>query len=87
MTGPVHKRAEMTEEGYFVGVQHPMVLIIRKRDMKLISCSKKKFVVYEQSYILPLQYSPSTLGPEILQSCKQQDQPTMSSAKPVQAEK
>jgi hypothetical protein len=42
MTGPIHKRAEMTEEGFFVGVQHPMVLIIRKSDMKLISCSKKE---------------------------------------------
>jgi hypothetical protein len=73
MTGPIHKRAEMTEEGYFVGVQHPMVLIIRKKDMKLISCSKKKFVVYEQSYILPLQYSPTELGSEILQSSTLQE--------------
>ena len=65
MTGPVHKRAEMTEEGFFVGVQHPMVLILRKKDMKLISCSKKKFIVYESAYIVPLKYSPSELAPEI----------------------
>ncbi len=62
MDGPIHKQAEMTEEGFFVGVQHPMVLIIRKSDMKLISCSKKKFIVYESSYIAPLSYSPSELG-------------------------
>jgi len=65
MEGPIHKRAEMTEEGYYVGVQHPMVLIIRKRDMKLISCSKKKFAVYESAYIGPLSYSPHDLGAEI----------------------
>jgi hypothetical protein len=73
MMGPVHKRAEMTEEGFFVGVQHPMVLILRKSDMKLLSCSKKKFVVYESSYVLPLKYSPSQLGPEILKSSHLQD--------------
>jgi hypothetical protein len=56
----------MTEEGYFVGVQHPMVLIIRSRDMKLISCSKKKFVVYESSYVAPLSYSPSELGRTVI---------------------
>jgi hypothetical protein len=55
----------MTEEGYYVGVQHPMVLIIRKRDMKLISCSKKKIAVYESAYIGPLSYSPTTLDAEI----------------------
>jgi hypothetical protein len=65
MTGPIHKRAEMTVEGFFVGVQHPMVLIIRKSDMKLVSCSKKKFIVYESAYIAPLSYSPSQLGSEI----------------------
>ena len=66
MEGPVHKRAEMTVEGYFVGVQHPMVMIIRKSDMKLISCSKKKFVVYEEAYITPLKYSPSELGAAVI---------------------
>ena len=65
MGGPVHKRAEMTEEGFFVGVQHPMVLIIRKSDMKLISCSEKKFIVYESSYTAPLSYSPTQLGSTI----------------------
>jgi hypothetical protein len=65
MEGPIHKRAEMTEEGYYVVVQHPMVLIIRKRDMKLISCSKKKIVVYESACIGPLSYSPTTLDAKI----------------------
>ena len=45
--GPIHKRADKTLPGYYVGVQHPMVLILRKSDMKLISCSTKKFVCHE----------------------------------------
>ena len=57
MGGPVHKRGELTEEGFFVGVQHPMVMILRKRDMKLLSVSKKKFIAYESVYISPLSYS------------------------------
>ena len=61
MEGPVHKRASRTEEGYYVGVQHPMVLIIRKHDLKLISCSRKKFLVYEKIYTLPLSLSSSQL--------------------------
>jgi hypothetical protein len=53
MDGPVHKRGALTEEGFFVGVQHPMVLILRKRDMKLLSVSKKKFIAYESLYTSP----------------------------------
>jgi hypothetical protein len=61
MGGPVHKRGELTEEGFFVGVQHPMVMILRKRDMKLLSVSKKKFIAYESVYISPLSYSSAKL--------------------------
>jgi hypothetical protein len=61
LSGPVHKRSEVTIEGYYVGVQHPMVLILRKSDLKLLSCSRKKFVVYESAYISPLAHSPNQL--------------------------
>jgi hypothetical protein len=64
MEGPVHKRASRTAEGYFVGVQHPMVLILRKEDMKLISCSRKKVMVYESSYTCPLALTSSQLAVE-----------------------
>jgi hypothetical protein len=77
MDGPVHKRAEMTVEGYFVGVQHPMVMIIRKSDMKLISCSKKKFICYEEAYIKPLSYSPSELGAAVIDDARKVDEPSL----------
>ena len=51
MEGAVHKRAELTEDGWFVGVQWPMALVLRKRDMKVVSVSRKKLHVYEASYI------------------------------------
>ena len=54
MDGPVHKRAALTEDGYFVGIQHPMALVLRKSDMKLLSVSTKKVKVYESAYIKPL---------------------------------
>ena len=63
--GPVHKRAEQTLEGFFVGIQHPMALVIRKSDMKLISVSKKKLVVYESMYTVPLTYSSAKLREKI----------------------
>ena len=59
--GPVHKRAAKTLEGYYVGIQHPMALILRKSDLKLISCSTKKFVCHEAIYTAPLSCSSSTL--------------------------
>jgi hypothetical protein len=65
MEGPIHKRAARTEEGYFVGVQHPMVLVLRKRDFKLISCSRKKVLVYESIYTLPLSLSSSQLEQQL----------------------
>ena len=52
--GPVHKRASMTEDGFFVGVQYPMALVLRKHDMKLISVSTKKIKVFESMYTIPL---------------------------------
>jgi hypothetical protein len=64
-TGPVHKQAAQTLEGFFVGVQHPMALVIRKSDMKLISVSKKKLKVYESMYTAPLAYSAAKLRQSI----------------------
>jgi hypothetical protein len=61
MEGPIHKRAAQTEDGYYVGVQHSMALVIRKSDMKLISVSKKKVVVYESMYVAPLSFSSERL--------------------------
>ena len=51
MEGAVHKRGALTEDGWFVGVQWPMALVLRKRDMKVVSVSRKKLHVYEASYI------------------------------------
>jgi hypothetical protein len=69
--GPVHKRATRLEEGFYVGVQHPMVLVLRKHDLKLISCSRKKIVVYESTYTLPLALSSNQLKPHIQQESEQ----------------
>ncbi len=71
--GPVHKRAAQTLEGYYVGVQHPMVLVLRKDDMKLISVSKKKVKVYESMYTAPLEYSSEKLGKAIEESTLEKD--------------
>ena len=38
-----------------------MVMILRKSDLKLLSCSRKKCVVYESAYISPLAHSPEQL--------------------------
>ena len=54
MEGPVHKRAALLEQGYFVGMQYPSVLIQRKKDEKVIICSSKKVVVYESAYTIAL---------------------------------
>jgi hypothetical protein len=61
MEGPVHKRADQTLEGFYVGIQHPMALVIRKSDMKLISVSKKKLVVHESCYVAPLSFTSDRL--------------------------
>jgi hypothetical protein len=54
LDGPVHKRAAITEEGYFVGMQWPAALVRRKSDMKVLSVSTKKLKVYESAYIVEL---------------------------------
>ncbi len=45
--------------------------------MKLISCSKKKFVVYEEAYIKPLGYSPSELGAAVIEVESNVDEPSI----------
>jgi len=52
MAGAEHKRAELTADGWFVGVMWPMVLVMRKSDMKVVSVSRKKCRVHEGLYIL-----------------------------------
>jgi hypothetical protein len=47
---PDHKRAPKTEWGWFVGVQWPMVLILRPSDNKVLSISRKKFYCHELMY-------------------------------------
>ena len=74
--GPVHKRAARIEEGFYVGVQHPMVLILRKHDMKLISCSRKKVIVYESVYTLPLSMTSTQLAKHIAQEPESRDKAT-----------
>jgi hypothetical protein len=48
--GPIHKRAPITEEGYFLGYQWPAMLVLRKLDGKVISVSRQKVRVYESAY-------------------------------------
>ncbi len=47
---PDHKRAPKTEWGWYVGVQWPMVLILRPFDNKVISVSRKKVHYHEMMY-------------------------------------
>lgn len=54
MDGPIHKRASLMKEGWFVGMQYPSALIMRKEDNKVIICSTKKIVVYESAYTIAL---------------------------------
>jgi hypothetical protein len=48
--GALHKRAPKTEWGYYVGVQWPMVLVLREEDWKVISVSRKKVLCHEERY-------------------------------------
>ena len=48
--GVEHKRAPKTEWGWFVGVQWPMVLILRPADNKVLSISRKKVYCHELMY-------------------------------------
>ena len=52
--GPIHKRAPINEEGYFLGYQWPAMLVLRKSDGKVISASRQKVRVYESAYTGPL---------------------------------
>ena len=52
--GPIHKRAPINEEGYFLGYQWPAMLVLRKSDGKVISVSRQKVRVYESAYTGPL---------------------------------
>jgi hypothetical protein len=52
--GPIHKRAPINEEGYFIGYQWPAMLVLRKRDGKIISVSRQKVRIYESAYTGPL---------------------------------
>jgi hypothetical protein len=45
-----HKRAAKTEWGWFVGLQWPMVMILRPFDNKVISISRKKVHCHEDMY-------------------------------------
>ena len=38
-------------DGYFLGIQWPMILVLRRSDMKVVSVSRKKVVFYESMYI------------------------------------
>jgi hypothetical protein len=50
-----------------------MALVLRKSDMKLISVSKKKVIVYESMYVAPLSYSSERLGADIMARSLQRD--------------
>jgi hypothetical protein len=70
--GPIHKRAPIMEEGWFVGRQWPFMIIKQKSDGKLLNVSDKKVRVYirvstESMYTIPLleEYDP-TVFPEIV---------------------
>jgi hypothetical protein len=48
--GAEHKRASKTEWAWFVGVQWPMVLLLRPEDNKVISVSRHKVHCHEEAY-------------------------------------
>jgi hypothetical protein len=48
--GALHKRGRKTEWGYVVGVQWPMVLVLRPEDGKVMSVSRKKVLRHEEIY-------------------------------------
>ncbi len=49
--GPIHKRAPIALEGYFLGCQWPAVLVKREEDGKIILVSRQKVGVNESIYI------------------------------------
>ena len=54
-----HKRAAKTEWGWFVGLQWPMVLILRPFDLKILSISRKKVHCHEEMYA---KFNPETMS-------------------------
>ena len=48
--GVEHKRSAKTEWGWFVGLQWPMVLVLRPEDNKVLSISRKKVYCHELMY-------------------------------------
>ncbi len=48
--GVEHKRSAKTEWGWFVGIQWPMVLILRPQDHEVLSISRKKVHCHELMY-------------------------------------
>jgi hypothetical protein len=55
--GAEHKRAPKTLWGWYLGVQWPMVLILRPSDQKIISVSRKKVHCHELCYA---KFDPTT---------------------------
>ena len=54
MGDPVHKRAALSEEANFMGIQWPAALMRRRTDDKVLSVSRKKIRIYEGAYTCPL---------------------------------
>ena len=53
MGGAEHKRGELTEAGYFVGMMWPMTIIMDAKTCEMVSASRKKVTIYEDTYVLP----------------------------------
>ena len=51
MGGAEHKRGQLTERGFYLGMQWPMCLVLDKATKKVVSVSRKKIRVYEGPYI------------------------------------
>ena len=51
MGGAEHKRGQLTERGFYLGMQWPMCLVLDKATKKVVSVSRKKIRVYEGAYI------------------------------------
>ena len=64
MGGAEHKRGELTLEGFFVGMQWPMVIVMDKASKEMMSVSRKKVTVYEEGYTIHhLPSFPTTIYP------------------------
>jgi len=60
--GAIHKRAAITEQGHFMGIQWPAALVMRKSDKKIMSVSRKKIRVYESAYTCDMNQRVQTDG-------------------------